>query len=231
MTRPVIIGLSGGSGSGKSTILNRLLDELGPAQVSVLEHDAYYRDQTDMTLEERALVNFDHPDSLETDLLVRHLDELLAGRTIQKPIYDFTHHTRTEESIEISPTPIIIVEGILVLAQQELVDRMDMRFYVDTDDDVRLIRRIRRDMIERGRTLESVLTQYEDTVRPMHIEFVEPSKRHADVIIPHGGYNEVAINMVLAQVRSVLYEHRIEDLMRENREETPDFGRGEESRI
>ncbi len=213
MTRPVIIGLAGGSGSGKSTILHRLHEELGPAHVSVLEHDAYYRDLAEMSLEKRALINFDHPDSLETDLLVSHVDELLSGKTINKPIYDFTRHTRTSESIEVRPTPIIIVEGILVLAEPSLVEKMDIRLFVDTDDDIRLIRRVRRDMVERGRTLESVLEQYESTVRPMHIEFVEPSKRHADLIIPRGGYNEVAFDMVLARVRSLSYEHRLEDLI------------------
>ncbi|MBT6580658.1 MAG: uridine kinase [Bacteroidetes Order II. Incertae sedis bacterium] len=213
MTKPVIIGLSGGSGSGKSTILRRLLGELGPEQVSVLEHDAYYLDLTHLSLAERAAVNFDHPDSLETSLLVEHVDALLSGRSIQKPVYDFTKHTRAAETLEIQPTPIIIVEGILALAEPDLVRRMAIKLFVDTDDDTRLIRRIRRDMVERGRSLNSVLEQYETTVRPMHIEFVEPSKRHADVIIPRGGHNEVAFEMVLARIRTMLYAHLMADLI------------------
>ena len=213
MTKPVIIGLSGGSGSGKSTILRRLLGELGPEQVSVLEHDAYYLDLTHLSLEERAAVNFDHPDSLETSLLVEHVDALLSGRSIQKPVYDFTKHTRAAETLEIQPTPIIIVEGILALAEPDLVRRMAIKLFVDTDDDTRLIRRIRRDMVERGRSLNSVLEQYETTLRPMHIEFVEPSKRHADVIIPRGGHNEVAFEMVLARIRTMLYAHLMADLI------------------
>ncbi len=212
MTRPVIIGLAGGSGSGKSTILRRLLEELGPEHVSVLEHDAYYRDLSDLPLEERARVNYDHPDSLETPLLVEHIEELLAGRSVEKPMYDFTAHTRAHRTERIDPTPIIIVEGILVLAEPELTKRMDIRLFVDTDDDMRLMRRIRRDMVERGRTLDSILAQYEQTVRPMHIEFVEPSKRRADVIIPRGGHNQVAFDLVLARIRYLSYEFRMEDL-------------------
>ena len=212
MTRPVIIGLAGGSGSGKSTILRRLLQELGPDRVSVLEHDAYYRDLCDIPLEDRLRVNYDHPDSLETGLLVRHVEALLEGRSVDKPIYDFTEHTRSDQTEHIEPTPIIIVEGILVLAEPELTKRMDIRLFVDTDDDIRLIRRIRRDMVERGRSLESILGQYESTVRPMHIEFVEPSKRNADVIIPRGGHNEVAFDLILARIRYLSHEHRMEDL-------------------
>jgi len=212
MTRPVIIGLAGGSGSGKSTILRRLLEELGPERVSVLEHDAYYRDLRAIPFEDRLRVNYDHPDSLETSLLVEHVESLLQGQAVDKPIYDFTEHTRSNRTERIEPTPIIIVEGILVLAEPELTKRMDIRLFVDTDDDIRLIRRIRRDMVERGRSLESILGQYESTVRPMHIEFVEPSKRRADLIIPRGGHNEVAFDLVLARIRYLSYEHRMEDL-------------------
>ena len=212
MTRPVIIGLAGGSGSGKSTILRRLLEELGPERVSVLEHDAYYRDLDDIPFEDRLRINYDHPDSLETTLLVQHVERLLEGRAVDKPIYDFTKHTRSSRTVRIDPTPIIIVEGILVLAEPELTERMDIRLFVDTDDDIRLMRRIRRDMIERGRSLESVLDQYEATVRPMHIEFVEPSKRCADVIIPRGGHNEVAFDLVLSRIRYLFHEHRLENL-------------------
>ncbi|MDE2996949.1 MAG: uridine kinase [Bacteroidota bacterium] len=214
MTRPVIIGLAGGSGSGKSTILHRLLADLGPERVSVLEHDAYYRDLAHLPMEERMRVNYDHPDSLETELLVAHIEALLAGKTVDKPTYDFTQHTRADWTLTIRPTPIIIVEGILVLAEAELTKRMDIRLFVDTDDDIRLIRRIRRDMVERGRSLESILEQYETTVRPMHIEFVEPSKRKADVIIPRGGHNEVAFDMVLSRIRYLSQEHRLESLIK-----------------
>lgn len=213
MTRPVIIGLAGGSGSGKSTILRRLLDELGPEHVSVLEHDAYYKDLGDIPFEDRLRVNYDHPDSLETPLLVSHIEQLLAGQAVDKPVYDFANHTRAGETQRIEPTPIIIVEGILVLAEPELTEQMDIRLFVDTDDDIRLIRRIRRDMVERGRSLESILGQYESTVRPMHIEFVEPSKRQADVIIPRGGHNAVAFDLVLARIRYLSNEHRLENLI------------------
>jgi len=213
MTRPVIIGLAGGSGSGKSTILRRLLDELGPEHVSVLEHDAYYKDLGGIPFEDRLRVNYDHPDSLETPLLVSHIEQLLAGQAVNKPVYDFSNHTRAGETQRIEPTPIIIVEGILVLAEPELTKQMDIRLFVDTDDDIRLIRRIRRDMVERGRSLESILEQYESTVRPMHIEFVEPSKRQADVIIPRGGHNAVAFDLVLARIRYLSHEHRLENLI------------------
>ena len=159
-------------------------------------------------------VNYDHPDSLETGLLVAHIEALLAGETVEKPTYDFTQHTRADRTVSTQPTPIIIVEGILVLAEAELTKRMDIRLFVDTDDDIRLIRRIRRDMVERGRSLESILEQYETTVRPMHIEFVEPSKRKADVIIPRGGHNEVAFDMVLSRIRYLSQEHRLESLIK-----------------
>lgn len=204
MRRPVIIGLAGGSGSGKSTVLSRLLEELDEEGVSVLEHDAYYRELGHLSLEERASFNFDHPSALETELLVKHIDALLKGFAIEKPVYDFTTHARTEKTITVRPTPVLIVEGILALAERDLVERMDIKLFVDTDDDVRLIRRIRRDMAERGRSLQSILDQYEESVRPMHIEFVQPSKRLADVIIPRGGRNEIAVQMVLSRIDTIL---------------------------
>lgn len=204
MHKPVVIGIAGGSGSGKSTVLDRIIEEFGSHQIAVLDHDSYYFDLTHLTPQERAGVNFDHPDALDTQLMRHHLDELLAGRVAQKPIYDFNAHTRAEETTPIEPRPVIIVEGILVLAEAVLYDLMDIRIFVDAAPDVRLMRRIRRDMVERGRSIESILAQYERSVRPMHIQFVEPSKTRADVIIPRGGHNSVAIEMVLARIDVLL---------------------------
>ncbi|GMQ81843.1 MAG: uridine kinase [Rhodothermia bacterium] len=216
MHYPVVIGIAGGSGSGKSTVLSTLVDELGSDIVGVLDHDAYYRDLNHIALEERAFFNFDHPDTLETDLLLDHLDELKMGRSIEKPVYDFTNHTRTDETTEITPLPIIIVEGLLVLSEPRLVDRMDIKVFVDADSDIRLSRRIKRDTLERGRSLESILEQYERTVRPMHLKFVEPSKREADIIIPRGGHNRVAIDLVLARIRMLVKESYAEESHAEN---------------
>jgi uridine kinase len=203
MQRPVIIGIAGGSGSGKSTLLEKMIDALGTGFVTVIDHDAYYRDLSHLSLAERTEVNFDHPNTLDTDLLVEHLDELLDGGTVNKPVYDFSQHTRSGAFETLGPRPVIIVEGILVLTDRELVDRMDIKLFVDTEDDVRLARRIRRDICERGRTVESVLDQYESTVRPMYIQFVEPTKRIADIIIPRGGHNEVALDLILTKIRSL----------------------------
>lgn len=202
--RPLVIGIAGGSGSGKTTVRNRIFDAFGPERLVVLDHDAYYRDLAHLPLEDRARINFDHPDALETDLLVAHLDRLIRWQPIEKPVYDFTRHTRAQETEHVEAKPVVIVDGILVLAEPQLTRRMDIKLFVDTPDDIRLIRRIQRDMIERGRTIESVLEQYERTVRPMFLEFVEPSKRRADVIIPQGGYNDVAIGMVLARIAELL---------------------------
>lgn len=204
MPRPVVIGIAGGSGSGKSTLLAHLVARLGPESVTVLDHDAYYRDLGHLSLAERTQINFDHPDTLETDLLVEQLDELLRGRHVEKPIYDFSQHTRSGRTALLGPKPVIIVEGILVLTDPDLVERMDIKLFVDTDDDIRLVRRIRRDTTERGRTIESVLDQYEKTVRPMYIQFVEPSRRTADVIIPRGGRNLVALDLILTKIISLL---------------------------
>ncbi|BBM68555.1 uridine kinase [Rhodothermus marinus] len=205
--RPVVIGIAGGSGSGKTTVLRRIVEAFGPDRIAVLEHDAYYRDLSHLPFEARTQVNFDHPDALETSLLRAHLEALLAGRPVEKPVYNFTTHTREPYTVRVEPRPVIIVEGILVLAEPELRELMDIKLYVDAPDDVRLIRRIRRDLQERGRSIESILEQYERTVRPMHLEFVEPSKRLADVIIPGGGYNQVAIDMVLARIAALLEQH------------------------
>lgn len=215
MQRPVIIGIAGGSGSGKTTVLECLVSDLGTEHVGVLDHDAYYLDLQHLSLEERAQFNFDHPNALETELLVQHIDLLLNGHEIEKPIYDFTRHTRSEQILRITPKPVVIVEGILVLADVRLVERMDIKIFVDTDDDVRLLRRIRRDISERERSIDSVLEQYEKTVRPMHIEFVEPSKRRADLIIPRGGHNRVAVDLVLARIRALVHESLVEEAVQD----------------
>jgi len=204
MTPPVVIGIAGGSGSGKTTVLNRIIGEFGPDPIAVLDHDAYYRDLSHLSPEKRARFNFDHPDALETELMTEHLDALIEGEAIEKPVYDFTTHTRAEETETVAPRPVIIIEGILVLAESSLEERMDIKIYVDAADDIRLMRRIRRDLQERDRSIEGILRQYERTVRPMHLEFVEPSKREADVIIPSGGHNQVAIQMVMSRIQELL---------------------------
>jgi uridine kinase len=201
---PVVIGLAGGSGSGKTTVLETIVDTFGSRQIAVLDHDAYYRDLSHWPPEERETFNFDHPNALETDLLRRHLDRLLEGDPVEKPVYDFTSHTRRDATETVAPRPVVLLEGILVLAEPALLDRMDIKLYVDAAADIRLMRRIRRDIDERGRSIEGVLRQYEETVRPMHLEFVEPSKRKADLIIPRGGHNRVAVDMVLARIQDVL---------------------------
>jgi len=198
-----VIGVAGGSGSGKTTVVRRIIESIGNDQVTVLEHDRYYRDRNDLRLEERAALNYDHPDSLETDLLVRHLHELRAGRAVELPTYDFARHARQSATVPVSPRKAIIVEGILIFADAALRDLMDVKVFVDADDDTRFIRRLQRDISERGRTVASVIEQYLGTVKPMHLEFVEPSKRYADIIIPQGGHNTVAIDMLLTLIRAL----------------------------
>ena len=200
----VVIGIAGGSGSGKTTVQRRVMERFGPRRIALLDHDAYYRDLAHLAPEQRARFNFDHPDALETDLLVEHLDALLAGGSVEKPTYSFETHSRLAETKTVEPRPVLLIDGILVLAEPALRERMDVKLYVDAAPDVRLMRRLERDIHERGRSVESVLEQYRRTVRPMHLEFVEPSKRHADVIIPRGGRNQVAIDMVLSRVQSLL---------------------------
>ena len=200
---PLVIGVAGGSGSGKTTVVRRIIEALGDARVPVLEHDRYYRDRNDLRLEERAALNYDHPDSLETDLMVRHVTELRSGRTIDAPMYDFARHARKDQTESIAPGRAIIVEGILIYTDAELRKLMDIKVFVDTDDDTRFIRRLQRDIKERGRTVQSVIDQYLSTVKPMHLEFVEPSKRYADIIVPQGGHNTVAIDMLLTLIRSL----------------------------
>ncbi|HHC08826.1 MAG TPA: uridine kinase [Actinobacteria bacterium] len=199
-TRPLVIAIAGGSGSGKTTIAERVVAAVGEDVAQLVPHDAYYRDQSHLPMEQRAAVNYDHPDALENELLVEHLVELRAGRSIERPVYDFAEHTRAAERVVVRPSPVLIVEGILVLAVGELRPLFDLRIYVDTDADLRLLRRLRRDTVERGRTVESVLDQYERTVRPMHLQFVEPSKRYADLIVPEG-YNPNAVGTVTAMIR------------------------------
>jgi uridine kinase len=202
--RPIVIGVAGGTGSGKTTVANEILQQVGAEHLAYIPHDAYYRELGLLTKEERAKVNFDHPDSLETELLVEHLKALKEGQSVEVPIYDFTRHMRTERTRCVEPAPVILVEGILIFVEPELRELLDVKLYVDTDADVRFIRRLQRDVQERGRSVESVCEQYLSTVRPMHMEFVEPSKRYADVIIPEGGFNRVAIAMVAARLRSML---------------------------
>lgn len=200
--RPLFIGLAGGSGSGKTTIAEEVVDRLD-GKVALLHHDAYYQHRVDLSFEERTRVNYDHPDSLETGLLVEHLESLRAGLAIEHPVYDFALHLRSEETQRIEPAPVVIVEGILVLSDARLRSELDLKIFVDTDPDLRLARRIERDITERGRSVGSVLTQYFATVRPMHLEFVEPSRRYADLIIPEG-FNPAAVATVVELIRSRL---------------------------
>ena len=201
---PLVIGIAGGTGSGKTTVANVILKRVGAHRIAYVPHDAYYRNFTDLPKAQRDLINWDHPNSLETDLMIKHVKALKAGRRVELPVYDFTMHTRTAQTVPVEPQPIVIVEGILIFADPVLRDLFDVKIFVDTDPDLRLIRRLQRDIAERGRTAESVIHQYLSTVRPMHLEFVEPSKRYADVIIPEGGYNEVAIDMVVARIAEML---------------------------
>jgi uridine kinase len=200
---PLVIGVAGGSGSGKTTVVRRIMESLGDGQVTLLEHDRYYRDRLDLRLEERAGLNYDHPDSLETDLLVQHVLALRGGRDVEIPMYDFARYARRESSETVKPRKAIIIEGILIFTDAALRRLMDVKVFVDTDDDTRFIRRLLRDITERGRTVQSVIEQYLATVKPMHLEFVEPSKRYADIIIPTGGHNTVAIDMLLTLIRSM----------------------------
>jgi uridine kinase len=201
---PVLIGVAGGTGSGKTTVAHEILKRAGTDQISLIQHDAYYKDLGDLPPAQRAMRNFDHPDALDNQLLIGHLEKLKAGQAVEVPVYDFTTHTRTAETRRVEPYRVLLVEGILIFADAALRRLMDVKIYVDTDPDIRFIRRLERDIAERGRTMESVIRQYLGTVRPMHQEFVEPSKRYADVIIPEGGFNEVAMEMVAARIRSLL---------------------------
>ena len=202
--RRVLIGIAGGSASGKTLVAERVTEELGSRKVFIIKQDSYYRDLRPLPLEERQKQNFDHPDAFDRELLYQHLRVLLEGGAIEMPVYDFRRHLRLKRTVRVGGCQILIVEGILILDDPLLRALMDIKVYIDTDADIRLIRRIRRDVTARGRTLESVLAQYDSSVRPMHLQFVEPSKRYADVIIPEGGHNEVAIDLLVTKVRSIL---------------------------
>jgi uridine kinase len=202
--KPIVFGVAGGTASGKTTVARAILDAVGASQIAYIPHDAYYRDRPELSLAERAAVNYDHPNSLETKLMIKHLKHLLHGQAVQVPVYDFTEHRRTLETVQVEPSPIILVDGILIFTKSRLRELMDIKIFVDTDADVRFIRRLQRDMHERGRSLDSVIVQYMETVRPMHIKFVEPSKRFADVIIPNGGMNRVAMEMVVSRLHALL---------------------------
>ncbi len=207
-SRPFVVGVAGGSGSGKTTVVEQIIQALGTPDVTVLHHDAYYRDRSDLTPEQRQAINYDHPDSLENALMIAHLEALLRRELVQEPVYDFSHHARLTQTERLEPAEIVIVEGILVFQDARLRELMDLRLFVETDADVRFIRRLRRDLEERGRTLGSVVRQYLETVRPMYLEFVEPSKRYADIIIPEGGFNTVAIDLVVTKLREMLRASR-----------------------
>jgi uridine kinase len=200
----MIIGICGGTGSGKTTIANRILQSVSADEVVFIQQDLYYRNLKDMPLDYRNAANFDHPDALDSDLLVNHLKKLNAGEPVELPIYDFRTHTRLADTTPIQAKPIVIVEGILIFAEPRVLEQMDIKVFVDTPDDIRFIRRLKRDIAERGRTLDSVIEQYIATVRPMHNQFVEPSKRHADVIIPEGGHNLVSIDLISGKIRERL---------------------------
>jgi uridine kinase len=200
----LVIAIAGGSGSGKTTVAQVILQRVGPDRISFLQHDAYYKDLSGLPPVQRAEVNFDHPNSLESELLIQHIKQLKNGQPVEVPIYDFATHSRTERTYSVQARGVILVEGILLFAEPALRDLFDVKLFVDTDSDIRFIRRLQRDIAERGRTTDSVIHQYMTTVRPMHLEFVEPSKRYADVIIPEGGFNAAALDMVVARIETLL---------------------------
>lgn len=204
MHKPVIIGVTGGTGSGKTTVTRKIMEEFGDVSLAYIPQDAYYKDQSHLTMDERVLTNYDHPLAFDTDLLKAHIVELLKGNAIQMPVYDFTEHNRSEETIPVEPKEVIIIEGILIFSDKELRDLMDIKVFVDTDDDIRIVRRIKRDMAERGRSLDSIIEMYTNIVKPMHEQFIEPTKKFADIIIPEGGSNNVAIDLMTTKIRSVL---------------------------
>lgn len=204
MKSPILIGIAGGTGSGKSTVTREIYKSITDKNVAIIEQDSYYKDQSNISFEERVKTNYDHPFAFDNELLVNHLKDLLDGKSIQKPIYDFENHNRKKETVLVESKDIIVLEGILILYDEDLRNLMDIKLFVDTDADVRVIRRILRDIKDRGRTLDSVVKQYMTTVRPAHMQFVEPTKRYADIIIPEGGYNKVAIDIIVTKVNDIV---------------------------
>ncbi|OIJ16625.1 uridine kinase [Anaerobacillus alkalilacustris] len=207
--KPVVIGVAGGTGSGKTTVARELYQRFIEKSILMIEQDAYYKDQSHKTMDERIKTNYDHPLAFDNDLLIEHLEQLLSYQTIEKPIYDYSNHTRDKESVYVKPKDVIILEGILILEDKRLRDLMDIKLFVDTDADIRIIRRLVRDIEERGRTMEAVIQQYTSIVRPMHLQFIEPTKRYADIIIPEGGQNRVAIDLMVTKIRTILEEKEI----------------------
>ena len=206
MSKRILIGIAGGSGSGKTLVARTIVRDLGSSRVAIVDQDSYYRDLDDIPLADRDLRNFDHPDAFDNDLLKRHIKDLLEGKTVQQPIYDYTRHARLKETQPVGDHAVIVLEGILIFVDEELRDLMDIKVFIDADADIRLMRRIERDVKERGRAIETILRQYQATVRPMHLQFVEPSKRYADLIVPEGGYNRVAIDLMKVKIKDLLRE-------------------------
>lgn len=209
--RPVIIGVTGGSGSGKTSVSRAIFDSLNGHSLLMIQEDSYYKNQDDISFEERVKVNYDHPDAFDTDLLIEQLGDLLEWKAIDIPVYDYVQHTRSKKTVHVEPKEVIIVEGILVLNDPRLRDLMDIKIFVDTDDDIRIIRRIQRDLEERGRSLQSVIDQYLSTVKPMYHQFIEPTKRYADIIVPEGGENQVAIDILVTKVRDIINQTNVND--------------------
>ena len=206
MSRNILIGIAGGSGSGKTLVARTIVRDLGSTRVAIVDQDSYYRDLDDIPIADRDLRNFDHPDAFDNDLLKQHIRSLLAGESIEQPIYDYTRHARLKETKAVGDHVVIVLEGILIFVDEELRDLMDIKLFIDADPDIRLVRRIERDVRERGRAIETILRQYQATVRPMHLQFVEPSKRYADLIVPEGGYNRVAIDLMKVKIKDLLRE-------------------------
>ena len=203
MQNVIVIGIAGGTGSGKSTMIQKIKEEFHD-NITILSHDFYYKRHDQLTYEERTQLNYDHPDAIETDLMIEHVRQLRQWKSVRRPVYDFTIHNRVDETVEVHPAKVVVVEGILIFENRELRDLCDIKVFIDTDADVRILRRILRDVSERGRTLDSVITQYLTTVKPMHEQFVEPSKKYADIIVPEGGYNRVALEMLNERIHSLL---------------------------